>query len=50
MTHFTNIQFATIGRTLATIACTIVVSTTMVLGAVGPVQVGSATQIVRAVA
>ncbi len=47
-------QFANIGRTLAAIACTIVLSTTMVLGAVGPAQAGSgagtATAIVRAVA
>ncbi len=47
-------QFAQLGRTLAAIACTIVLSTTMVLGAVGPAQAGlgagSATPIVRAVA
>jgi hypothetical protein len=43
-------QFANIGRTLAAIACTIVLSTTMVLGAVGPAQAGSATPIVRAIA
>lgn len=43
-------QFANIGRTLAAIACTIVFSTTMVLGAVGPAQMGPASTIVRAVA
>lgn len=47
-------KFADFGRTLAAIACTIALSTTMVLGAVGPAQAGSkggsATAIVRAIA
>ncbi|MFL0414505.1 hypothetical protein [uncultured Sphingomonas sp.] len=43
-------QFAQIGRTLAAIACTVVFSATMVLGAVGPAQTGSAPTIVRVMA
>ncbi|WBH16368.1 hypothetical protein [Sphingomonas radiodurans] len=43
-------QFANIGRTLAAAACAIVLSTAMVLGAVGPAQTGSANPIVRAIA
>ncbi len=44
-------NFASLGRTLAAIACTIVFSTTMVVGAVGPAQAGSAaTPFVRVIA
>ncbi len=43
-------KFENIGRTLAAIACTIVFSTTMVLGAVGPAQAGTAGAIARAIA
>lgn len=43
-------KFTDIGRTLAAIACSIVFSTAMVLGAVGPAQAGSAIPIVRAIA
>lgn len=41
-------KFANIGRTLAAVACTIVFSTTMVLGAIAPAQAGSAIPIVHA--
>ena len=47
-------NFASLGRTFAAIACTIVFSTTMVVGAVGPAQAGSGagsgTPLVRAIA
>jgi hypothetical protein len=43
-------QFANLGRTLAAMACAIVLSTTMIVGAVGPAQAGSAIPIVRAIA
>ena len=47
-------QIAPLARTLAALACAIVFSTTMIIGAVGPAQAGSgagsATPIVRAVA
>ena len=45
MSNFTNL-----GRTLTAAFCAILVSTTMVLGAVGPAQAGDATRIVRAIA
>lgn len=44
-------KFENIGRTLAAIACTLVLSTTMVLGAVGPATASdSPIKIVRAIA
>jgi hypothetical protein len=44
-------KFENIGRTLAAIACTLVLSTTMVLGAVGPAAANNApAKIVRAIA
>ena len=36
-----------LGRTIAAIACTIVMSATCVLGAVGPAQAGGATATVQ---
>ena len=43
-------QFTNIARTLTAGLFAIVLSTTMVLGAVAPAQTGSTTQIVRAIA
>lgn len=43
-------NLTTIARTFTAAFCAILVSTTVVIGAVGPAQAGGTTQIVRAIA